>query len=372
MRFYKTHRCAGLLFASCLLLSMLVTSCAFPGLATTSAQLPIVSQQPAQHALPPIHFPQDEGAHNDLTEWWYYTGHLEAKTPDGKQHTYGFELVVFQAIRSDLPAVYPAHFAITDITRNTFQYDQRRITKFSGPLPNGTSTNGVDEQVGNWSIQGLNGHDHLVASMNNYAINLQLDGLKPATLHNGNGLITYGLGGFSYYYSRTRMSVQGTLMDHNQPLQVTGQAWMDHQWGNFLTLGGGGWDWYSIQLNNNTEMMLYFIRDASGHTVTTYIGLIDAQGHDTVIPATALHSRVLGYWRSPTTGITYPSGWNLEINDPHLHTALTIQPVRKNQELVVTNSTGNIYWEGAVNIQGQSDGASVSGQGYVELTGYSK
>src|SRR5213079_441571 len=143
-----------------------------------------------------------------------------------------------------------------------------------------------------------------------YTINLDLVGQKSATLHNGNGIITMGLAGFSYYYSRTHMDVQGTLMDHNQPIQVTGLAWMDHQWGNFLTLGGGGWDWYSLQLNNNTEMMLYFTRDASGK-ITTYVGSIDASGKESIISPTGVHSTVLGTWKSQATGISYPSGWQL-------------------------------------------------------------
>jgi predicted secreted hydrolase len=42
----------------------------------------------------------------------------------------------------------------------------------------------------------------------------------------------------------------------------------------------------------------------------------------------------------------------------------------RDQELVVTQSTGNIYWEGAVSIQGRSAGESLQGEGYVELTGY--
>ena len=48
-----------------------------------------------------------------------------------------------------------------------------------------------------------------------------------------------------------------------QKLQVHGVDWMDHQWGNVLTLGRGGRDWYSNQLNKDTELMLYLIRDAS-------------------------------------------------------------------------------------------------------------
>src|SRR5260370_1195349 len=124
----------------------------------------------------------------------------------------------------------------------------------------------LDVHIHDWSIKGVNGLDHLAASMANYVLRVDLRGLKPPTLHNGNGLITYGLGGFSYYYSRARMSLSGIVVDHNQPLQVSGEAWMDHQWGNFLSLGGGGWDWFSIQLSNNTEIKLVLIRDADGNT----------------------------------------------------------------------------------------------------------
>ena len=356
-----------------LFLTMILSSCAFPGLATTSATLPQVSHTDGQSVLPALRFPQDEGAHNDLTEWWYYTGHLQAVDALGKQHVYGFEFVIFQVSRSDLPFVYPAHFAITDITRDQFHYDQRRVTQYAGKIPNGQSTQGIDEHVGNWSLRGLDGNDHLVASMKDYAMNLDLSSLKAPTLHNGNGLITYGLGGSSYYYSRTRMEVGGTLVDHNQTLKVTGTAWMDHQWGNFLTLdGGGGWDWYSLQLNNNTEIMLYFIRDASGKVISTYAGYIDANSKSIVLSASALHTTALAKWTSSATGITYPSGWRLQIDDPHLKATLTIKPVLKNQELNTQSSTGNIYWEGDVSIDGSSNGRSLTGQGYVELTGYTR
>ncbi len=356
----------------CLLFLLLLSACSFPGLVSTSAQLPSVSQKQATPNLPPISFPRDEGVHNDLTEWWYYTGHLEATDAAGKQHQYGFELVIFRVSRSDLLPVYPAHFAISDITRDEFHYDQNRITKMNEDSARGTVTKGIDVQVGNWSIQGLNGHDHLVAAMKDYAINLNLTGSKPPVLHNGNGLITYGLAGFSYYYSRTHMGVAGTIIDHDQPLHVTGLAWMDHQWGNFLTLGDSGWDWYSIQLSNTTEMMVYFIRDPSGAVISTYASYIDPTGKDYVLPPAALHATVLGRWTSAKTGITYPSGWHLDVNSPQLQATLVVTPLLKDQELVVKSSTGNTYWEGAVSIQGQTSGSAVDGQGYVELTGYGK
>ena len=349
---------------------VILSSCGFPGVVSTSAQLPMVNIAPTATPLPPIRFPQDEAPHRDLTEWWYYTGHMNATMPDGQVHHYGFELVFFQALRGDLPPVYAAHFAISDITRGEFHFDQRRLTEPNAVIPDGTSTSGIDVRINDWSIKGINGSDHLIAKMDNYVLNISLEGLKPATLHNGNGLITYGLGGFSYYYSRTRMSLSGTLVDHNQPFQVSGEAWMDHQWGNFLTLSGGGWDWFSIQLTNNTEMMLYLIRDSTGKIISSYIGYIGPLAESILLPGSALAVTVLGHWRSPVTGANYPSGWKLEITDPKVRASLILLPELKDQELVVYQSTGNSYWEGAVSIQGHSVGQVVKGEGYVELTGY--
>jgi predicted secreted hydrolase len=354
------------------LLALVLASCGVPGVPATSAQLPVVGAAPGAPSLPPVRFPQDEAPHRDLTEWWYYTGHLNARESDGTIHHYGFELVFFQALRSDYPPVYAAHFAISDITRGEFHYDQRRLTEPGAVIPNGSSTTGFNVSINDWSARGLNGRDHLQARMNDYAIDLDLNALKPPTLHNGNGLITYGLGGFSYYYSRTRITVTGSLLDHQQRLQVSGEAWMDHQWGNFLTLGGGGWDWFSIQLSDQSELMLYLIRDANGHAISTYVGVIGPDARSQQLPGDALRVSVLDYWLSPVTGISYPSGWRVEIDSPQLQASLVLQPELKDQELVVTQSTGNTYWEGAVSIQGSSGGHAVQGEGYVELTGYHK
>ena len=364
-RAFYLKLCCAIIF-----LPFVLSSCGFPGMATTAGQLPVVNSTPPAQSLPPVRFPQDEAAHRDLNEWWYYTGHMNAVTPDGKTHHYGFELVFFQALRSDLPPIYAAHFAISDIARGEFHFDQRRLIEPGAVIPNGASTGGIRVSIGDWSVQGVNGRDHLAAEMANYSMRVDLLGLKPATLHNGNGLITYGLGGFSYYYSRTRMALSGRLIDHQQSLRVNGVVWMDHQWGNFLTLGVGGWDWFSIQLDNNTEMMLYLIRDATGKTVSSYVEYIGPHAEIHLLPPGTLHVDVLDHWKSPVTGVNYPSGWHLEVNSQQLQAELSLTPELKDQELVVYQSTGNTYWEGAVSIAGQSAVQSVQGEGYVELTGY--
>lgn len=352
------------------LLALLLVSCNVPGVPATSAQLPLVGSPPPTRALPPIRFPRDEAPHRDLTEWWYYTGHLNAVTSGGAPLRYGFELVFFQSLRSDYPPIYTAHFAISDVTGDQFHYDQRRLSEPGALIAGSCSLSGFAVSIHDWSARGLNGHDHLRASMAGYSIDLELDAREPPVLHNGNGLITAGLAGFSYYYSRPRMAVSGTLLDHGQRLPVRGQAWMDHQWGNFLTLGGGGWDWLSIQLRDGSELMLYVIRSAGGQVLSTYVSYIESDGRSLLLPGSVLRIRVLGRWRSPMTGILYPSGWQVEVRAHELHASLTLWPELKDQELVVTQSTGNVYWEGTVSIRGWSAGQSVQGEGYVELTGY--
>ncbi len=350
------------------LLGVLLAGCGVPGTIAAGGHLPAVPPSPTATPLPPMRFPQDEAPHRYLTEWWYYTGHLSGQDSSGKAHAYGFELVIFQNLRADFPPVYAAHFAISDIMAGAFHYDQRLAQEPQAAIPNGTSSAGFHLALDDWTMQGLNGHDQLQASMKDYQIALNLQASKAPTLHGDHGLISLGLLGFSYYYSRTRMAVTGTVSDHGTIVPVTGLAWMDHQWGNFLTLTGGGWDWYSIQLADETEMMMYFIRDPAGRVTATYATHVDKAGHESVLAAQDFTSRAIGSWESLVTHATYPSGWQVRVKS--LALSLTLMPLLRDQELVTTATTGVAYWEGAVAIQGQEAGKPINGQGYVELTGY--
>ena len=112
--------------------------------------------------------------------------------------------------------------------------------------------------------------------------------------------------------------------------------------------------------------MLYLIRDATGKIGAVYVGYIDQDGHERLLSPNVLHVSILNHWTRQATGATYPSGWRLKINDPQVQTSLTLNPELLNQELVVYQSTGNSYWEGAVTIHGQSAGTPVLGEGYVD------
>jgi predicted secreted hydrolase len=141
---------------------------------------------------------------------------------------------------------------------------------------------------------------------------------------------------------------------------------MDHQWGNFVIAAQGGWDWYSLQLDDNTELMLYVLRSAAGSTTAVYGSHVAADGSVTDLAPDAVRSVATGSWTSPHTGATYPSGWQLSLPDG---SSLVLTPELQDQELYFPGQQGAAlaYWEGAVTITGAH-----SGQGYVELTGYAR
>lgn len=339
------------------------------GTATARGTLPHAGPAPTAVPLPPARLPLDEAPHTDLTEWWYYTGHMQATDAQGHQHTYGFELTFFQTLRGQLQPYYAAHYAISDITAGQFHYGQQEGFEPISVIPTNPDRAGFTLALNGWTARGLNGHDALHADMKDYTLDVSLtDQLPHAILHNGDALISYGESGFSYYYSRPLMSVSGTLTDHGVPLTVTGQAWMDHQWGNFISLTGSGWNWYSIQLSNHTEYMLYVIFDSQKRPVSTFGTYVAADGSAHEVAASAIHAQSTSTWTSPVTGGVYPSGWSVTLDAPAV--TLTLKPLLQDQELVTAQSTGVAYWEGAVGITGQAEGQAVTGEGYVELTGY--
>jgi predicted secreted hydrolase len=347
-----------------------LTSCALPGTIAQVGALPEVPAQVTPAPLPPIHFPQDEAPHRDLTEWWYYTGHLVGTNSQGGAHRYGFELTVFQTLRGDLPPYYAAHYAVTDLSRGQFTFDEREQTGAASDLPPAGSTSGFNLTVGGWHARGLNGIDTLSASTPVYGIALSLQSLKPVVLHGGSGLLAEGPSGYSYYYSRTRMSITGTMLDHGDSVPVTGLAWMDHQWGNFVPLAGGGWDWFSMQLDDNTEVMLYVLRDAHHQPIGSFGTVVAPDGTYAEVPPGAISTRAIATWTSHATGGVYPAGWNVTVATESLYVQLS--PLLADQELVTAHSTGTAYWEGAVAISGSEAGHVVRGDGYVELTGYAQ
>lgn len=306
----------------------------------------------------PVRLPRDEAPHHEPNEWWYFSGHLWGVDPAGGLHCYGFEYVTFQFLNIAPGPVYVGNVAITDLSRHSFHYGAQQD---SYPVPN--TPGGFDLHAGAWTMRGRLGHDVLHASLPGYTMALTLQSTKPPVLHGTNGVINYGPFGTSKYYSWTALLAGGTVVDHGTPVRVLGTSWMDHQWGAFNFASGAGWDWFSVQLSNGEQYMLYFIRDRRGRIVQTAATRVDRLGHGVGLASATVSERATGMWRSPATGITYSSGWRLRVP----HGELVITPSLKDQELDLRRIQGVVYWEGAVSVGGTINHRPVIGVGYTEI-----
>jgi putative drug exporter of the RND superfamily len=357
----------------------------------TTAGEPILANAPAPHPLPPavtpspsvpmdpqpVILPRDDAPHHRLTEWWYYTGHLV--TADGRR--FGFEDVIFRAERGAFPVSWASHLAVTDEAADQFHFSQRAVIGAAVDR-SPAAGEGFDFSIGDgdtaWSMSGGDGRDRLKATLTRtealasgtsaLGLNLRLVATKPETRHNDNGWIDFGAGGSSYYYSRTKMDAEGTVTVGGETLNVTGEAWFDHQWGDFISVGGGGWDWFAINLEDNWDLTLSLVRDADGSYPLVYGTLVPPEGLARNLPRDAFSVDVTGHWRSERTGTEYPAGWRITI--PRERLEIDLVPTVADQELDTRATTGVVYWEGSQRVLATRDGQPLGGEAYVELTGY--
>ena len=307
-------------------------------------------------ALLAISLPRDDAPHDNLTEWWYVTGHLQ--TAEG--YPLGFEFVIFKSMRAGAPTGYAAHFAITDIGQGAFVYAERTAAGPAGPPPAD-----LNLCVGEWSFRRSPGGFSIVASSPDGALQLELLPTKPPVFHNETGVLDFSPYGWSYYYSYPRVAARGVWLTDGLVRPVQGTVWIDHQWGDFISVGTGGWDWFSVQLADGRDFTSSVVRDDKNVIVMQYGTLVYADGSARHLTAREFFIEPTASWTSPHTGATYPSGWRIEIPDETL--SMNVQPLLKDQELDTRASTGVVYWEGAVEV---TDQGRRIGHGYVELTGY--
>lgn len=381
-------------------LGLFVAACGGPVLANPPAPHPVVTRGPAPAARPadpqPVVLPRDDGPHDRLTEWWYYTGHLR----DDAGGRWGFEFVIFRAERGGFPVTWASHLALTDETGGTFHYAQRAeigpqvsagATASGAAAPGGSAPAGFALGIRGfdaadpstftrapWLMAGGGGQDTLAASAGpaevlgdpvaGFGLALSLAATKPPALHDGDGYIDFGPAGGSYYYSRTAMTARGSIEVGGRTLAVDGTAWFDHQWGDFIAVGAGGWDWFAINLDDGTDLMLSAVRAGDGSYPLAYGTVVDAAGAIRNLRATDFSVAVTVHWTTPATATTYPAGWTVSIPGEHLE--ISLSPAVAQQELDTRATTGVAYWEGSQRISAVRDGTPLSGNAYVELTGY--
>jgi predicted secreted hydrolase len=215
------------------------------------------------------------------------------------------------------------------------------------------------------------GNIHLKASSEVHALDLTLTPLKPPVLHGEQGFSTKGNnpGQASHYYSFTRLRARGSLKTKGEILPVSGLAWMDHEFGSSIMLPDqSGWDWFSVQLEDDTELMVFNMRKRDNTKERHFGTYVFPDGAKRDLKDMDVEIRALDTWKSEKTKAVYPSGWEITVRELDLE--LTVQPLLKDQELISEGSTGVVYWEGAVEVTGVKNKEKIQGQGYVELTGY--
>ncbi len=322
-------------------------------------------------------FPRDYFDHPDFqTEWWYYTGNL--KSANG--HRYGFELTFFrqavsrdpaQAATWDLKDIYLTHLALSDLAGQKF-YHTERINR-AGPGIVGVSAASARIWNGNWQIQWEGSDQKLQAVEKLFQLQLTLHPEKPPVIHGENGVSqkSEGAGHASYYISLTRLAASGKLELNGETIEVSGLAWMDHEFFTHqLESSQIGWDWLSLQLEDNTELMLFRLRrkDSSldPFSAGTYV---DAQGNSTHLRANDFILQPLAEsWTSPLTHATYSIAWKIVV--PKLEIDLEAHTSLAAQELAGKTKIAPSYWEGSIHLEGRRGKLPLGGVGYLEMTGY--
>jgi predicted secreted hydrolase len=323
-------------------------------------------------------FPTDYGPHPDFqTEWWYYTGNLA--TAEGRQ--FGYQLTFFrraltppterEARASDWAAeqVYMAHFALTDVAGRQHQAFERFSRGAVGLA--GAASPPYRVWLEDWRVE-QEGDDpdviHMYATQDDIAIDLHLIDRKGPTLQGERGYSRKGAdpGNASYYYSQTSLETAGTVQLGEQAYPVEGWSWKDHEFStSALAAEQVGWDWFALQLDDGSDLMVFQIRKTDG-TVDRFSSgtLVLPDGAKQHLSLDDFEIDVRSTWRSPHTGASYPSRWTVKV--PRADLLLDIEPYLADQELNVSY----VYWEGAVRFEGQRADKSLSGAGYVEMTGY--
>lgn len=323
-------------------------------------------------------FPEDYGSHPEYqTEWWYYTGNLESQAGE----RFGYQLTIFR--RALLPLedrteresawaadqIYMAHFAVSDIDAG-IHYDFERFGRGAAGLA-GSENNPFKIWLENWSVEQVDdGRFKLFASQDEIKLDLFLNDLRGPVFHGQNGYSQKGPepGNASYYYSQTRLDTSGFLQTAEGNYRVNGMSWKDHEFStSALSQGQVGWDWFSMQLDDGKDLMVFQIRREDGSIDPFSSGTwIDGNGEIIKLGNMQFEINPITTWPSPNSGAEYPSGWRLKV--PSLSLQLEITPSLADQEMNVSYT----YWEGAVDINGTLDGSQISGMGYVELTGYAE
>jgi predicted secreted hydrolase len=322
-------------------------------------------------------FPRDHFSHEGFkTEWWYFTGNLKAV--DGRRR-FGYQLTFFR--QGITPGLVPgvrssfatrdlsfAHFAVADLTGKSYRHFSRWSRGAFGEA--GFSDSNTIAWIRDWKLShGQPGEFFLQAEEEGVRVDLHLKARKDPVFHGADGVSqkAEGEGRASHYYTFTRLQTTGIVAFDGEEYEIDGWSWYDHEWAtNQLTDKQTGWDWFSLQFEDMTELMLFQIRLRDGGRDPFSSGTwVADNGTATPVKVDDFIMEPVAWWTSPETKGKYPIEWKISI--PKLDLELNVRAQLPDQEF---REPPVIYWEGAIEATGSRDGKPVRAAGYLEMTGY--
>lgn len=289
-----------------------------------------------------LEFPKDEGMHTDVKhEWWYFNGHV----CDEKGNHYGLMVCFFKNGKLYL------------------EFADENNSKFYSAIIHGNlkaSQEKLDISIGNnWWVETDKSSYKMHTEYAGTHLDLNMITEKPPLLIGGQGLVLMGRGGTSYYYSQTRLKINGKLKLMGEEKNISGIGWIDRQWGNWNFDGFDGWEWFSIQLDNNEEIQLFKLFDPeTGESITPMLNIMHANNEQETI--NSFQIEYLDYWTDPKSGDRFSHKWKIKI--PEKDIELVVIPTIDDQLI------HQGLWEGSCTVTGKVGNEDVTGWGYVELT----
>jgi predicted secreted hydrolase len=347
---------------------------------------------PTSPSLPTLSYDFPTAAHNDATiEWWYVNAHM---TTASHRHL----AIVASFFRfgngtspidnmTPMPRSHYLIYAITDLDKKSQQSYSFADSNFVNALklyapfmaalnPNDKAANALEDALtkgqlpkphqkmigtasitdlpfqidfGGNTVKSVPGGGQVYQFILNAGgldrINLTMTFNKPTMAVGGNGETGLKTPTDMHYFSLTRGSIRGGVNTGKGMDQVfDGQCWFDHQWGTSWVTQNNGWDWFGVQLKDGTDILFWRQRDlATGKVFFPLATVMDKDGHQFVTKNIVFIPDPKSNWTSPTTGVTYPLRWDVDLPEMQLNLKIAADPIA--QEIPILGPGGSI-WEG--------------------------
>lgn len=301
-----------------------------------------------------VRFPKDEGIHPHAMEWWYWNGHLR----DERGNAYAFMFALFKLKLLGFGPFWCTHSLVTSVADEAFE---PRIDLLPKGLDAGSFAKGSvrARARGVFSMRKVRPG---VYDLRNPQVSLRLIARKPFMRIGGSGLVNLKSSS-TYYYSIPRLECRGTIVVGSRKVRVFGIAWMDHQWNPVPVNREQAWKWFSLQLDDGTDLSCF----EYGRKRRTRAATMSAPDGTQAVARDVRFATAGPSWESPKTRAKYPLRWRIRIPSFGLDAELT--PLVPTQEMLFGPLN---YWEGPLVVRGTLRGRRISGRAFLELVGVKK